>query len=62
MFQFHYFAVYLKSFEGTVDAMVERLPAKLRVAGSIPGRNKYVYGLKVVLRRLTVCVFQLKYF
>ena len=36
--------------------VVERPTAELRVAGSIPGRNKYLYGLQVVAPGLAVCV------
>ena len=36
--------------------MAERLTAALCVAGSIPARNKYLYGLQVVVPGLAVCV------
>ena len=39
----------------TVGAMVERLTVALCVAGSIPARNKYLYGLNVVVPGLAVC-------
>ena len=36
--------------------MVEQSTAALRVVGSIPALNKYLYGLQVVVLGLTVCV------
>ena len=45
------------SFDGTVGAVVELSTAALRVAGSIPGWNKYLFGLQVVVSVLPVCVF-----
>ena len=38
---------------GTVGAVVERPTAALRIAGSIPTQNKYLYGLQVVVPDLT---------
>ena len=42
--------------DDTVGTVVEQPTAALRVAGSIPARNKYLYGLQVVVSRLPVCV------
>ena len=44
-------------FNDTVGALVERPTAALRYAGSIPARNKYLYGLQVVVPGLAVCDF-----
>ena len=41
----------------TVVTVVERPSAALGVAGSIPTRNKYLYGLQVVVPGLPVCVW-----
>ena len=40
----------------TVVAVAVRSTAALRVAGWIPARNKYLYGLQVVVLGLAVCV------
>ena len=42
--------------DGTVGALVERSSAALRVAGSIPTRNKYLYDLQIVVPGLADCV------
>ena len=42
--------------DGTVGVVVERSTAALRVAGSIPTRSKYLYGLQIVVPDLAVCV------
>ena len=42
--------------EDTVGAEVNRPTAALRVAGSIPVRNKYLYGLWIAVPGLAVCV------
>ena len=39
-----------------VGTIVERLIAALRIAGSIPTRKKYLYGLQVVVLDQAVCV------
>ena len=46
----------------TVDAVVERSTTALNVVGSIPARNKYMYGLQVVASGLAVCVRVLSMF
>ena len=43
-------------FDGTVDTVVERSTAALRVAGLIPARNNYLYDLQAVVPGLAVCV------
>ena len=48
--------MYIYIFDDTVGAVAERLAAALRVAGSIPARNKYLYGLQLVVPGLAVCV------
>ena len=45
-----------KNFDDTVGAVVERPTPAQRVTGSIPSRNKYLYGLQSVVPGLTVCV------
>ena len=40
----------------TVDSVAERVTVALRVGGSIPTRNKYLYGLQVVVPGLAVYV------
>ena len=42
--------------DGTVGAVAKWSAAALRAAGSIPARNKYLYGLQIVVRDLAVCV------
>ena len=45
------------NFDDTViGAVIKRLTAVLRVAGSIPARNKYLHGLQVVVSGLAVYV------
>ena len=48
--------VMIANADGTVSALAERSTAALRVAGSIPARNKYVYDLQVDVPGLAVCV------
>ena len=42
--------------DGMVFAVIERSTATLRVTGSIPARNKYLFDLQVVIPHLAVCV------
>ena len=42
--------------DGTDGAVAKRSTAALHVAGSIPTRNKYLYGLQIVVPGLGVCV------
>ena len=42
--------------DNTVSVVVERPTAALGVARSISPRNKYLYGLQVVVPGLAVCV------
>ena len=42
-----------KKHNGTIGTVVERPTAALRVASSIP-RNKYLYGLRVIIPGLAV--------
>ena len=44
-------------FYDMVAAVVERSTAELRVAGSIPARYKYLYGLPIVVPGSAVCVY-----
>ena len=44
------------NFDGTVGVVVEQSTAALRVAGSIPARNKHLYALQIVVPGLAVCV------
>ena len=46
--------VLLLLFDDTVGIVVERPTAALRVAGSIPTPNKYLYGLQVVVPGMAV--------
>ena len=63
----------IKQINGTIGAAVERLTVALRVTGSSPARNKYLYGLTfwpipegrvqlpvLVVPRLAVCVCEFK--
>ena len=43
-------------FDDTAGVVVERPTAALCVAGSIPVRNTYLYGLQAVVLGLAVCV------
>ena len=43
-------------FDDTVGTVAERPTAVLRVAGFSPARNKFLYGLHVVVPGLAVCV------
>ena len=43
--------------DDTVKAMAERSTAALLVAGSIPARKKYLYGLQVDVPGLAVSVY-----
>ena len=43
--------------DGMVGAVAERSTAALRVAGSNPARNKYLYGLQVLFHAICVCDF-----
>ena len=43
-------------------AVAERASSALRVVGSIPARNKYLYDLYLVAPGLAVCVCKFKYF
>ena len=49
-------STYVINLNGTVGAVGERTTAVLRVAGSIPARNKYSYDLQIVVSGLAVCV------
>ena len=42
--------------DDSVYAVIKRPTVALRGAGSIPERNKYLYGLQVVVPGLAVCV------
>lgn len=44
-----YIKVYIPSRCGTVGAVAECLTAALRIVGSFPARNKYLYGQQVVV-------------
>ena len=46
--------------DDTVGALVERPTVALRVAGSISARNKYLYGLQVVVPGLALCVCEVQ--
>ena len=43
----------------TVGAVAKRLAAVLRVANSLPARNKYWYGLQIVVPSLVVYLGEL---
>ena len=45
-----------------VGAVAKRWTAVLLVAGSIPARNKYLYGLQVVVPGMAVCVCDVSMF
>ena len=43
--------------DNMVGAVAEQMAAPLRVGGSIPQRNKYIYDLQIVVLGLAVCGF-----
>ena len=47
-------------YDGTVGSVVECSSVALRVAGSIPARNKYLFDLNLVVAGLAVCVCEFK--
>ena len=46
----------LHYYDDTISAVAEESTGALRVAGSIPVRNKYLYDLEIVVPGLDVCV------
>ena len=50
----------LAQLDGTGGAMVDCSTAAVRVADSIPVRDKYLHGLHLVVPGLAVCVCEFK--